>query len=143
MTQISKNAKGEFKTSDTETYDKWSQALASSEPLINEIAHPQTTLSDPAFHFFMPILLLSDETLWVVDYQVDGTRAPPRLEGEAIHFVNREIEISHSRYKGIYHQTHLHIHTRVGFERLIQQLGAPDSRLMEKIFGQVLRSAFR
>lgn len=143
MTQISKKAKDEFKTTNTETYDKWSQALASSEPLIHEVASTRTNLLAPTFYFFMPILLLSDETLWIVDYQIDGTRAPPRLENEAIYFVNREFAISHPRYKGSYHQTHLHIYTRVGFDRVIRQLEHPDSRLMDKIFGQVMGAAFQ
>lgn len=143
MTQISKNREGGFRTSDSDTYDRWSQALASSAPLIREIAHTTVYLQTLAICFFMPILLVSDETLWVVDYQADGTRGPPRQENEAIYFVDRACDIDHPRYKGRYCQTHLHIHTRVGFERLIQKLGAPDSFLMEKIFGEALKAPFQ
>ena len=141
MTQISKKNNDEFKVSDAETYDKWFQALASSEPLITEIAHTPANHSAPAFYFFMPVLVISDETLWVVDYQADRSRMTPRLENEAVYFVNRDFKITYQRFKGNYRQPHLHIETRVGFERLIQKLDAPDSRFMDKIFGQVLRSA--
>lgn len=78
-----------------------------------------------------------------MDYQSDGTRGPPSQENEAIYFVDRACDIDHPRYKGRYCQTHLHIHTRVGFERLIQKLGAADSRLMEKIFGEALKAPFQ
>lgn len=140
MTQISRKNNDEFKSSDAETYDKWFQALASSEPLITEIAHTLPNRSEPAFYFFIPVLVLSDETLWVVDYQADRSRLNPRLENQAVYFVNRTIRIAHRRFSGSYLQPHLHIETRVGFQRLIEKLDAPDSRLMDKIFGQVLRT---
>ena len=143
MMQISKKREGGFKSSDSEAFDKWSQASASSASLFDEIAHTRASLPTTELYFFLPVLLVSNETLWVVDYQSDSSRGEPRCENEAIYFIDRAFEIDHPRYKGRYRMTHLHIHTRSGFERLIQKLGASDSLMMDKIFGPALKSTAR
>jgi hypothetical protein len=69
-TQIRRNVKKENKieSSDSETYDKWSQALSSADALIRQAykAYGKHGARGRFVTFIVPILVVSDWTLWVV-----------------------------------------------------------------------------
>jgi hypothetical protein len=125
---------GRLTTSDSETHEKWSQALASTA---DNLEGAGTFSGDgAAYTFHMPVLLVSDHTLWVVDYADDGTRAEPRQEDEATLFVGREYKCG---LEQCLHLTHLHIYTRTGFKAMLGNLASPTGLLWDRMFGFLFR----
>ncbi len=124
--------------SDAEGYDKWSQAMASASELVDSAAKNPPDPSDPTFAFVMPVLLVNDGTLWVVDYADDGVRQEPTMVNDALLWVDREVKIAGRYETSSYHLSHLHIYTRKGFTTFLDQIGSPGSMLLERIFGSVV-----
>jgi hypothetical protein len=140
--RLSENGK-KITASDADTYDKWSQALASSAELVNVAALLKNREPAPVFTFVMPILLVPDATLWVVDYTEDGKRGVPDPVNEALLYVDRAHEIK-GRYGTLaYHMSNLHVYTRTGFSGLLNNLASPTGLLLERIFGSALRNGAR
>jgi hypothetical protein len=123
--------------SDADTYDKWSQALASAA----EFLKVAMQLPTDALVFVMPLLLVSDGSLWTVDYTEDGVRGCPAPADEALLFVDRQQTVPAWYGPTPYNMTHLHICTRKGFVRLLKNLSQPTGLMLERIFGQALRRA--
>ena len=70
--------------SDAQTYDKWTQAAASAAGLVTMAASQKVQAGEaPTLTFVMPVLLVNDGTLWVVDYTEDGQRSEPAPADEA------------------------------------------------------------
>jgi hypothetical protein len=126
--------------SDADTYDKWSQALASATELVRAAAHRKKTDTTPTFTFVMPILLVSNGALWVVDYTEEGERNIPTSVDEALLYVDREHEIQGRYGNFVYHMSNLHVYTRAGFVSFLNNLASPTGLLLERIFGSALRS---
>jgi hypothetical protein len=121
--QIRKAPNGDFETSDAETFDKWSQALASADDLVHESTEIWKNSTDArGFSVVLPVLVVADETLWVVDYDAGGAEvADPRVVESAEVFVGRS-------YVGMfppfnYEVSHLHIVTLAGLTQLLDSFG--------------------
>ncbi len=143
LTQIRVDGK-RLVASDSDTYDKWIQAIASAAQLAELGARSQAPAPDnEAFTFVMPALLVADKTLWVVDYSEDGTRAAPAQVDEALYFVDRSHEIAHRYGPRIYHMRHLFIYTQAGFARMLNNYNSPTGSMAEKTFGFAVRRAAR
>lgn len=117
-------------SSDNETYEKWSQAIASAADSLTDVR----TFSGGglARTFWMPILLVSNETLWVVDYDKEGRRSAPRREDSATLFVGREYSVAPAITVDF---THLHVYTRIGFKQMLADLRSQKSNIWHKLFG--------
>jgi hypothetical protein len=128
--------------SDADTYDKWAQCLAAATHLVR-MASAQRGPDDghPSYTFVMPVLVVSDETLWVVDYDEKGTRSQPKKTDAALLFVDRHQDLdTRTGKKARYQLSHLHIHTRKGFVELLNELGDPSgSRSRERIYGWAIK----
>lgn len=117
--QVGETPTGELVSSDSETYDKWAQALASLGAEVKSalkidagILRHQTA--------FLPILVVPDGTLWVVDYQPDGTpsaNGPEQKECATI-FVDRSFEESGKTFTA----SHLHVFTEAGIAAFFDTL---------------------
>jgi hypothetical protein len=131
--------KNSFKTGDSDSYDKWSQALASAADLVERAcgAHGRYGTAQ-AFSLVLPVLVVSDDTLWVVDYDDRGQRSEPKLVEECQLFVDRPYELELIR-TGRYIITHIHIFTRAGFVSFVRGIMAPGSLLLERMFGSTAR----
>jgi hypothetical protein len=68
----------------------------------------------------------------------DDTRATPALTQETSLFVDRKHVVEGRAGPQTYHLSHLHIHTRTSFVRLLDDL---HGKLHEKIFGWAIRNA--
>jgi hypothetical protein len=122
-----------FKSADDEPYDKWSQALESAVDLVREavLAHRGHGTTE-CYTLVLPVLVVSDETLWVVDYTESGRRAQSALPvQEAEIYLDREYEVLPGRS---YHISHLHLFTRSGFTSFVSRLSQPGERLLERMF---------
>jgi hypothetical protein len=61
-----------------DTYDRWSQCLAAATRLVRmATAQPGPDDGQPRYTFVMPVLVVSNDTLWVVDYDENGMRSNP------------------------------------------------------------------
>ncbi len=77
------------------------------------------------------ILVVSDGTLWVVDYDESGKRSPPNLVDEATLFVGLEYLTPRPE---TYKISHLQIFTRKGFTVFVDGLRVPDHPSWAQIF---------
>jgi hypothetical protein len=132
-----------FTASDGETFDKWSQALSSAVDQVE--ATQELRGANGTGHFYsliLPILVVSEDSLWVVDYSDAGPSAPQRVQ-ETTLFVDRTYEMPqrdpHQPHR-VLKVTHLHIFTRSGFTDFLARLMSPSpAGLRERIFGFALR----
>jgi hypothetical protein len=131
--QVARHANGrEFVSTDSATYEKWSQALASAEDLIFDSTYRyQRMAGDDCVTAVLPLLVVTDDTLWVVDYGEDGKPVgKPRLCEEALLYVGRE----YSRPRNIsFTISHLHVYTKAGVMKFLDRIKT-DTDLWETIF---------
>ncbi len=139
-TQIRWDRSGKLAASDADAYDKWAQALASAAELVETAANREIK-DKSVFAFVMPILLVNDGTLWTVDYDAEGKRAAPQAASDPVLFVDRKVELDGRYHAYTYHLSHLHIHTRASFERMLRAAPDPTDHLLERIFRQAIHVA--
>ena len=126
LTQVGREDNGNLKSGDDGVYDKWSQALASADELVSLAEDGYQTKR--LLTFVVPVLVVSDGTLWVADYSEDGreTKDPVQID-ESVLFVGRE-------YGGriSYTISHLHILTKSRVSSFFDRLN--DSGYRQQIF---------
>jgi hypothetical protein len=122
--------------SEGDLYDRWTQALSSAVELINLAAAP-VELHRTVYTFVMPILLINDRALWVVDYTEDGARSRPEPTDEALYFADFDHVLPARQL--IYHMSHLHIYTRTGFAAMLNNYDSPTGLMRDRTFGFILR----
>jgi hypothetical protein len=134
MTQVGRDEQGRLKSGDGAVYDKWSQALASADELVSFAEDARDRQKTTFFMtFIIPILVVSDGTLWVADYSEDGTliRGPSQAD-ESVLFVGRDYW---APLRICYTISHLHIFTKRKiasfFDRVVN-----DIQLWGDIFSQ-------
>lgn len=111
--QVGLTEQGEFVRGDSEVYEKWSQAIASSADLVRAAPPAPPTGADVLFRTVVPILLVPDGTLWECRY-VDGVlvREPePADHVEA--YIGKDWPVAGPLSFGI---SHLEIMTSSGFK---------------------------
>jgi len=139
LTQIRLEGK-RLVASDSDTYDKWIQAIASAAQLA-ELGAKRQAPDTAVFTFVMPVLLVADKTLWVVDYSEDGTRAAAVQAEQTLNFVDRGHQIAHRYGPRIYQMRHLFIYTKAGFAQMLKDYNSPTGTMAEKTFGFAVRQA--
>ncbi len=134
------NTKNSFKTSDSESYEKWSQALTSAADLIESACSANIRHDiQEAFTFILPVLVVADRTLWVIDYDEGGKRIrEPTAAEDCELFVDRTYNVSD---RGMYRITHLHVYTRAGFAVFLRKLFATGSIQLERMFGPTMKGS--
>lgn len=130
--QVGRTLQGELTSSDTESYEKWSQALSSAHDLVDRALRGCEITQTPVCQsVVIPVLVLGDETLWTVDYTASGSPSGPPTKSEEVHlFVDRTYSVGQSTK---YRISHLHIYTRSRFRTVLTDLVHSDT---------VLRRAF-
>jgi hypothetical protein len=129
VTQVGRDDKGNLRSGDEGVYDKWSQALASADELVAFAENGYRTKK--LLTFVVPVLVVSDKTLWVVDYSEDGreTKDPVQVD-ESVLFVGREY--GGSMQKISYTISHLHILTKSRVSAFFDQF--KDTEFWQRIF---------
>jgi hypothetical protein len=135
----------ELTGSDGDVHEKWSQALASAGEVIDIVALlPLSRGVPPAYTFVMPVLVIPNGTLRVVDYDAAGHRSAPRAVDEAILWVNRGHTVKNEKCSGIYHLSYLHVYTRTGFIGLLDDFAVgPTSRMVRRMFDTIVTRDFK
>jgi hypothetical protein len=118
-------------SADREAYEKWSQAVSSSSDLVRVASEGLALTKTHSYSFVMPVLVVSEDSLWAVDYDEDGQRGrPKRVPGASI-FIDRDV--GKDRH---YFISHLHIYTKSGFSEMLAHFEDEDG-LLESIFAFV------
>lgn len=120
MAQVGKLPNGAGWTSgDSDAYEKWSQALQSSVELFVAALRHTSKVTKTAV---IPSLVVSDDTLWAVEYASDGsqTSAPKKVD-EITFFVDRKfpVDVTYVREVSV---SHLHIFTERGFKKRLDNI---------------------
>lgn len=122
--QVGRNERGDLISGDNQVFDKWSQALASAADLISTAKRASEELSvEEFFTCVLPVLVVSDDTLWLADYSDAGalTSGPTRAPHTTL-FVGREYS---SPLGDTCTLSHLEIYTRSEIGKLFTQISKP------------------
>ena len=123
--------KGEGKklcaATDTDIYERWSQALASSVGLANRAG------SYPDWCFFvMPLVVVPDGLLWAVDYNEEGkVSGDPTLVDECDYYVDRKITLGVAVPFVV---THIHFVTLKGLSKMLSDYVSAQTWKWDKLF---------
>jgi hypothetical protein len=123
ITQIGRHGTTkELITGDSEVYDKWSQALASSHAFIHSAPRAYEKLEmSHALVAVLPFVVLPDHTLWTVDYAIDGTQqSDPKQTTDVTVYVGRQYPFPVSGQS--FTISHLHFLTLSAFFGFLKQL---------------------
>jgi hypothetical protein len=107
--------------SESDIYDKWSQAIASCGGLIREACSAANGRLGAEFQsFIFPIVVIPDNSLWVVDYRGDGTVAKEAYEVESCdYFIGKEMSADAGPKSDCLRISHVRFMTLTGFKNFI------------------------
>jgi hypothetical protein len=130
--QVGRTSQGELTSGDSESYEKWSQALSSAHDLVaRALVGCELTGSPSCLSVVLPVLVVGDETLWTVDYNAAGSPTGPPVQAEETElFIDRSYSVGH---RTVYNISHLHIYTRSRFRDFLSNLVNTDT-LLKKAF---------
>ena len=126
--QVGRKDNGEITSGDAETFEKWSQALASIHNMIMaSVDFAKVRSVEGLLHVALPILVVSDKTLWAVDYSSHTLQADdPKQIDEAAIFIGKDYWQSMPSCN--YSISHLHIYTESGFTNFLDELSGMGRR---------------
>mgnify|MGYP003576066486 CR=1 FL=1 len=120
---LAKSSPHEFVVSDSEVYEKWSQALASAEDLVWSSIHDHDSYSrgcttESSRSVTLPLLVIPDGTLWAQDYTAEGDQiGTPKPIDHCEFALWKTIEQKSPWLKFVF--THLHILTFQGLKAFL------------------------
>jgi hypothetical protein len=117
ISQVGFNGEGKLHSKDSEVHDKWGQAIASC----NQLIYKALSVTDKRFSVVLPVLVVPDGTLWVVNYSEDGTlvNGPTQID-ETQYFISSKQTVNDPE-PITYVLTHLHIVTKTGYASLLER----------------------
>lgn len=126
-TQIGRTENGGFKSGDSEVFDKWSQAIASSQDLLSAACSYNETYKTKWFlSVTQPMLVVPNEVLWIVSYSADGAQvATPQPVDECFFYIGKEYAVEHRKVR--YAVSHLPVMTLRRFRAYLEDLKDSDS----------------
>jgi hypothetical protein len=120
-----------YTANDAQVYDKWTQALNSSAGLIS------VNIKSQENRFVIPIVVIPDNTLWVVDYNNSGELVnTPYLVEHTSFYVDNEYISRRAASEIKYNISHLHFYTESGFSKLLDKF-CIESEFLNSIFSQL------
>ena len=119
LSQVGFNGEGKLHSKDSEVFEKWGQAIASSNQLIKRAASLNKSMQKPLQKSaVLPVLVVPDGTLWVVNYSGLGDHTEPAQAQEAKYFIGSTQTIDEGQSVTLI-LSHLHIVTKNGLEKLL------------------------
>lgn len=115
VTQV--KAGNEKALGDGDIYIKWAQALASADDLVWEGLTDVAGKDSIVVSATLPILVVPNDSLWVVDYDSDGRRSSPTLAESCEFYVGKPASLRPGIGKFVI--THLHIYTVEGLRKFL------------------------
>jgi hypothetical protein len=119
---------------DSEIYDKWAQAISSMSDLVTESSEQREKLElSESLTVILPVLVVSDDSLWCVDYDSSGCRTSEPLHYDDIEFyIGKEIA-GDDKICPSYIASHLKILTLTGFCKYTEMI-VNDKLFWNKVF---------
>ena len=125
LVRFKQESGGQLKSiSESDVYDKWTQAVASSVERVERACSLSQGSQYPekVFSMIMPVVVVPDELLWRVDYDEAGQiPQDPALADECEYFVDRKFRIE-GLNSSHFTLTHIHFVTLKGFSNLLTRL---------------------
>jgi hypothetical protein len=119
--RIKRDDKGGIRgDSDSDVYDKWAQAIASSVGLVEEASQ----CAPPACRVYsavLPVVVVPDGSLWVVQHDKDGKANLPTQMDNCEYFVGRRISLTEPPNEQFFRFSHFHFFTVKGFEKFLSE----------------------
>jgi hypothetical protein len=142
MKRIKVGADGGFSATDSDVYEKYTQALTSMNELVQTGAHelrPQRA-SPGLSRAFVPIVLVSDGALWVADYSASAQLiSDPRPEPDETEFyLGWDYQLPNPQapaHVATFTISHLHIMTRRRLPRFLAEIQQGEP-IWQALFGQ-------
>lgn len=138
LSQVGFNGDGKLISKDSEVFDKWGQAIASSSELVNAATLLNQNMHTPAQKsVVLPVLVVPDGTLWVANYAERGTlQEGPVQKEEAVYFIGH-VQAVKENYNASFTVSHLHIVTKTGLGALLGRLvkgGGSNENLQRMLY---------
>ena len=134
--QVGRDEKGNLVTSDSELFEKWSQAVASAQDLLDEATKVGMQNRLEIATLVLPVLVVPDGALWEVQFESDGTRkTKPIQTNRCSFFLGRECRAGDNLQGIDFTLSHLEFVTFTGLKELLTEIKAED-RLRPKWFRQ-------
>lgn len=114
VVQVGYNEVGGFVSKDSEVYDKWGQAIASANDLIRTASTLRVPSDMVQRSIVLPVLVVSDGTLWVANYSDNGTLQDGPVQTDHVRFYLGVSQTFVQNLDYLYPITHLHVVTKSG-----------------------------
>lgn len=108
---------------ESEIYNRWTQALASANDLCKQSGLAGSGQNTKVLTAILPIVVIPDGSLWVVDYDNMGNAATPCAADTTTLFLNHEVVV-HERNNWM-NLTHIHFFTLTGLRLFLATLQNP------------------
>jgi hypothetical protein len=137
MAQIGRSNSKLTSGRDGEVYDKWSQSVSSAHDLLVSAASARLDRGSRCT-ITLPTLVVSNDTLWVVDYDEGGRPSEPKQIDECPFYIGKRFDVEYrspiSGTLSLSHTlSHLHIFTLNGFVEHLKGLKA-DHPIWDRMF---------
>lgn len=125
------------RTRDTELYEKWSQALASAVDLVDTAGRDAAVSTDQhVFTFVLPVVVLPDEALWKIEYDIngkiiEGPEPATEIEFFVAHKASPPVELGDSNIPYVF--SHLHFVTLTGFSSFLLRITSNEATFPDQI----------
>lgn len=138
MAQVGKKDNGELAGTDSEVYEKWSQAIASAYDLVSDAFWSRREVKAPLMSVVLPILVVPDNILWVAEYSQNGNPlGDPRLSKECTVYLGKTINGNGPMFT--YTFSHLHIFTFSAFTEFLDKLATNDGFIDDFLPAELVR----
>jgi len=117
----------ELIANDKEVYNKWAQAIASAHELIFECRKDRSLRNKiEVYNIILPILVVPDNCLWIVDYDTEGTRIadPTTCEHTSIYIGKQHKGSGVSLGGWQYTLSHLEVMTLSGYKDFTKKIAS-------------------
>jgi hypothetical protein len=128
--QVGRSEKGDIVSTDSDLYDKWSQALASADDLIHQSAFAaESHTKQYAVSLVFPLLVLPQDRLWTVQHDAEGNlTSGPTQTDRCSYYVNKTYYPEGSNCQNPYAISHIDFLTTTGLTSFVQGLtGTEDA----------------
>jgi hypothetical protein len=125
--QVGRGRDGSIVANDAEVFDKWSQALASVDDLVDEATEEGEQKNDAFFSLILPILVVPDGMLWQTNYESNGTRKNDPVQTDRCSFFVGQYYSAGFLQDTSLTISHLEFVTLSGLETLLLSLLIPNN----------------
>lgn len=121
LSQVGKDKDEKIISSDSEVFEKWTQALASLHSCLED-ALSYNAADDHIELYFLPIVVVPDGTLWSLEYETNGSlKNPPTQVLSIPYYVNINYFVRNGCKSEHFQVSHLYFFTKTGLQNFLTQ----------------------